>query len=103
AHNKPVMIGEFGCCTYQGAEKLGGSGFIITFGMMADFLDLNKVLPRGVVDMVKIPPRVDGHYIRDESLQACELSEQLAIFETACVEGAFVFTFVSPNSPYNKD
>jgi len=102
-HNKPVIMGEFGCCTYQGAEKLGGNGFIITFGMMEDYLDPNMALPKGIVDMIKIPPKVDGHYIRDEVLQAREISDQLAILESAGVDGAFVFTFISPNSPYNKN
>jgi len=103
AYNKPVIIGEFGCCTYQGAEKLGGSGFIIMFGMMADYLNPDKVLPKGIADMIKIQQRVDGHYVRDEGLQARELTEQLSILDGAGVEGAFVFTFVSPNSPYNKN
>jgi len=26
AHKKPVIIGEFGCCTYKGAEDAGGWG-----------------------------------------------------------------------------
>jgi hypothetical protein len=25
ADNKPVVIGEFGCCTYRGADLLGGT------------------------------------------------------------------------------
>ncbi len=102
-HNKPVMIGEFGCCTYQGAEKLGGSGFIIVFGMIADNLNPDKVLPKGIADMIKIPARVDGHYVRDEGLQAREITDQLAILDAAGVEGAFVFTFISPNSPFNEN
>jgi hypothetical protein len=102
-YNKPVLIGEFGCCAYQGAENLGGSGFMIVFGMMADYLNLDKVLPKGIVDMIKIPTRVDGHYVRDEGLQAREITDQLAVLDTAGVEGAFVFTFISPNSPYNQD
>lgn len=102
-HNKPVIIGEFGCCTYQGAEKLGGNGFVITLGMLADHLGSRMVLPEGIVDTIKILPRVDNHYIRDEGLQAREISDQLAILNSAGVDGAFVFTFVSPNSPYNKD
>src|SRR6266446_1808720 len=33
AHHKPVIIGEFGCCTYQGAEEAGGRGWaIVDFG-----------------------------------------------------------------------
>ncbi len=102
-YNKPVMIGEFGCCTYQGAEKLGGNGFIIVFGMMADYLGSSVDLPKALSDMVKIIPKVNGHYVRDESLQAREIIEQLTILDTAGVEGAFVFTFVSPTSTYNED
>ena len=102
-YNKPVMIGEFGCCTYQGADKLGGNGFIIIIGMMADYLNPDKVLPKGITEMIKIPTRIDGHYIRDEGLQASEITEQLAELDAAGVEGTFVFTFISPNSPYNKN
>ncbi len=103
AHNKPVMIGEFGCCTYQGAEKLGGNGFIISFGMLPDHPELNQKLPRGFAEMIEIPPRVDGHCVRDEGLQARELADQLGVLDAAGVEGAFVFTFISPTSTYNED
>jgi hypothetical protein len=98
---KPVVIGEFGCCTYQGAEKLGGSGFMITFGMMEGILNLK--LPPLVAEMIKIPPKIDGHYIRDEGLQAREVASQLEALDSAGVEGAFVFTFVSPTSPHVED
>ncbi len=103
AYNKPVMIGEFGCCTYQGADKLGGNGFIIVFGMMSDYLNLDKVLPQGINEMIKIPAQVNGHYIRDEELQAREITDQLAELDDAGVEGAFVFTFISSNSLYNEN
>jgi len=103
AHDKPVVVGEFGCCTYQGAEKLGGSGFAIMFGMLADYLGGDVELPRPFSDLIKIPAKVDGHYVRDEALQAREVVEQLSALEEAGVEGAFVFTFVSPTSPYNDD
>jgi hypothetical protein len=102
-YNKPVLVGEFGCCTYQGAEQLGGNGFIIVFGMIANYLNPDKILPKGIAEMIKIPPKVDGHYIRDEGLQASELTGQLASLDAAGVEGAFVFTFISPNSPYNEN
>ena len=102
AYNKPVVIGEFGCCTYQGADLLGGTGFIIIFGMMNDYLGKLSI-PAPFAEMLKIIPKVDGHYIRDESLQAKEIIEELAAFDEAGVEGAFVFTFVSPTSAYNDD
>ena len=103
SHRKPVVIGEFGCCTYQGAEKLGGNGFMIMFGMMADYLHPQAQLPKLVSDFLKVIPRVDGHYVRDEGLQARELTDQLGVLDSAGVDGAFVFTFVSPNSTYNDD
>ncbi len=53
--------------------------------------------------MLSVIPKIDGHYVRDEGLQAKEIVEQLAAFDAAGVEGAFVFTFVSPTSAYNED
>ena len=102
-YNKPVVIGEFGCCTYRGAELLGGNGFMIAFGMMEDYLGPDLHLPEMITRMASIPPRVDGHYVRDERVQASELTEQLEVLDAAGVDGAFVFTFVSPNSPHNED
>ncbi len=84
AHNKPLIIGEFGCCTYQGAEDAGGWGWAIA-------------------DFSTNPPQLKGNYARDEGLQARELTDLLGIFEDVGVDGAFVFTFVSPTSMYNED
>jgi len=103
ASGKPVIIGEFGCCTFRGADLLGGSGFMITFGMIEGLLGPNQKLPQTFLDMAHIPPRADGHYIRDEALQARELVDQLGVLDVAGVEGAFVQTFVVPNSPYHPD
>lgn len=100
---KPVVIGEFGCCTFQGADLLGANGFMIAFGMMEGILGPSKRLPKMFLDMANVPPRVDGHYIRDERLQARELVDQLGVLDAAGVEGAFVQTFVVPNSPYRSD
>jgi hypothetical protein len=83
AYNKPVIIGEFGCCTYQGAEDAGGMGWAI-------------------VDPEK-PSQLRGDYVRDEGLQAREISDMLSIFDAAGVDGAFVYTFVSPASPHHED
>ncbi|GHP00434.1 hypothetical protein KSF_104810 [Reticulibacter mediterranei] len=83
-HGKPVIITEFGCCTYQGAEQAGGRGWMI-------------------VDFSKIPPQLNGKYVRDEGLQAQELSDLLALLEGAGVDGMFVFTFVAPAFPYHED
>ena len=102
-YKKPVVIGDFGCCTYRGAEKLGGQGFIIAFAMMQDYLGPIKHLPPNISEMLSMLPKVDGHYIRDEVLQAREVVDQLGVLDSVGVDGAFVFTFVSPNSTYNED
>jgi len=100
---KPVVIGEFGCCTFRGADLLGANGFMITFGMMEGLLGPDQRFPKMFLDMAHVPPRADGHYIRDEELQARELVDQLGVLDTAGVEGAFVQTFIVPNSPYRSD
>ncbi len=76
-HEKPVVIGEFGCCTYQGAEDKGGMGW-------------------DVVDWSSKPPRLKDNYVYDQAIQAREIVEELRIFEEVGVDGAFVFTFVQP-------
>jgi hypothetical protein len=103
AFGKPVVIGEFGCCTFRGADLLGANGFMITFGMMEGLLGPNQKFPKMFLDMAHVPPRADGHYIRDEGLQARELVDQLGVLDAAGVEGAFVQTFVVPNSPCRPD
>jgi len=103
AFGKPVIVGEFGCCTFRGADLLGANGFMITFGMMEGLLGPDQKFPKMFLDMAHVPPRVDGHYIRDEELQARELFDQLGVLDAAGVEGAFVQTFVVPNSPYRSD
>lgn len=103
AFGKPVIIGEFGCCAFRGADLLGANGFMISFGMMEHVLGPGQRLPKAFLDLAHVAPRVDGHYIRDEALQARELVDQLAVLDAAGVEGAFVQTFVVPNSPYRSD
>ena len=76
-YNKPVVIAEFGCCTYRGAEDMGGMGW-------------------DIVDWGKMPPQLKGDYVYDQGVQARELSDQLRILDEAGVDGAFVFTFVQP-------
>ncbi len=77
-YNKPLIIAEVGCCTYQGAENAGAMGWAI------------------MENSEHAPPRLNGDYIRDEGLQARELTDLLTILDGEGVEGAFVFTFVSP-------
>ncbi|MGJ5816041.1 abortive infection protein [Paludibaculum fermentans] len=84
AHGKPVVMTEFGCCTYKGAEKKGGYGWAI-------------------VDWSSEPPRLKGAYVRDEETQSKYLIELLQAFTAEEAEGAFAFTFVMPKYPYSAD
>lgn len=81
---KPVMLTEFGCCTYQGAEDRGGYGWAI-------------------VDWEADPPRLKGEFVRDEEVQAAYLAELLQIFAQQDTDGYFPFTFVMPKYPHRKD
>jgi hypothetical protein len=83
-HGKPVVMTEFGCCTYQGAEKKGGYGWAI-------------------VDWNQEPPRLKETYLRDEEVQARYLVEMLDLFVAEKAEGAFAFTFVMPKYPHHED
>lgn len=88
-HDRAVVITEFGCCTYRGAADAGGMGWAI--------VDLD------IAQLGKQPPRLNGHYLRDEAEQAHELTDLLTIFDDAGVDGTFVFTFVAPTSPTSDD
>jgi hypothetical protein len=96
ACGKPVIITEFGNGTYQSAETTGASGLgIVDFKTL--FLHHIPLLGRFV------RPRLNGEYVRDEALQARELIETLGILDAAGVDGAFVFTFLTPLFPYNDN
>ena len=76
---KPVANMEFGCCTFQGAEDLGGRGW-------------------DIVDWSKTPPQLKGDYVYDQSAQAREVAELLRLNDGAGVDATFVFTFVEPGA-----
>jgi hypothetical protein len=83
-YGKPVVILEYGCCTYKGADDKGGYGWAI-------------------VDRNKTPNELKGDYLRDEGVQVNYLTELLDIFAEENVYGAFWFTFVMPSYPYNEN
>lgn len=72
---KPFVNAEFGCCTFRGAERMGGRGW-------------------EAVDRSVWPPRLKGPYVYDQTAQANELSALLQWNEEAGVYGTFVFTFI---------
>jgi hypothetical protein len=84
SYGRPLVISEFGCCTFRGAADLG---------------------PRGweIVDFSTLPPKLKGDYVRDEGEQAREVADLLATFTEAGLDGAFVFGFVQPLNPYSED
>jgi hypothetical protein len=81
---KPVANMEFGCCTFRGAEDLGGRGW-------------------DIVDWSKNPPQLKGEYEYDQTAQARELAELLRINDEAGVDSTFVFTFVEPGAGLTDD
>jgi hypothetical protein len=83
-YEKPIFITEFGCCTYKGASELGSTGWL-------------------VIDRKTNPWRLIKPLIRDEEEQAKFLIEMLNLFTNEGVDGAFVFTFVTPSYPSNID
>jgi len=83
ANGKPVVVTEVGCCTYQGAEDKGGRGFLI-------------------VDR-RHPGQVKAGCVRDEALQAREVSDMLSVLQGAGVDGAFVYGFASPTLLHQPD
>ncbi|MDX6282348.1 MAG: hypothetical protein QOH03_3419 [Kribbellaceae bacterium] len=81
---KPIMILEFGCCTFTGAPEVGGMGW--------DIVDFT-------VDPVQIKP---GYY-RDEQEQAGHLRHMLEVFTEEGFLGASPYTFISPDAPHRKE
>jgi hypothetical protein len=84
AHGRPMVITEFGCCTYRGAADRGAMGWAI-------------------VDRGAEPPRLNVEAVRDEQEQADYLTEVLRVLDSEGVDGAFWFTFASYSYPYSAD
>jgi hypothetical protein len=81
---KPIMILEFGCCTFTGAPELGGMGW-------------------GIVDFTVDPPQIKDGYLRDEKAQADHLRNMLEVFEAEGFLGASPYTFISPDAPHRPE
>jgi hypothetical protein len=80
--NKPIMILEFGCCTFTGAAKLGGMGW-------------------GIVDYGADPPVIKPGYTRDEREQADHIARMLRVFGAEQLAGAHLYSVISPDSPHH--
>lgn len=80
AHGKPLVISEFGCCTYRGAADAGGMGWTI-------------------LDVMARPRVLGSDHVRDEAGQAAYFTELTDVFEAEGVHGAFWFTFAGYGLP----
>ncbi|GAA0578854.1 abortive phage infection protein [Kribbella sandramycini] len=81
---KPILILEFGSCTFTGAPELGGMGW--------DIVDFSGEVP-------VIPPQ----YVRDEQTQADHLVNMLRVFTAEGFLGASMYTFIAPDAPHRPD
>lgn len=84
---KPVVVTEFGCCTYRGAADIGGLGF--------EVLDYDTAAPGW---RLKVPGPE-----RSEAEQSGYLTELLAIFDEERIDGAFWHTFAGWTVPHRAD
>jgi len=84
AHDKPVVVTEFGCGAFRGADIRGPGSFRI-------------------VNWFANPPRVRDGHVRDESVQAAYLGELIDLYAATGITGCFVFTFVMPEFPHHED
>ncbi|MEV8421907.1 abortive infection protein [Streptomyces niveus] len=82
-HGKPLLITEFGCCTFEGAAAAGPTGF-------------------DIIDWSADPPVLTGAYVRSEQEQADYLTDLLDLYESHGVHGAYVYDFAS-SKPYSPD
>ena len=83
-YQKPVAVTEFGCCTYEGAEKAGGGGW-------------------NIIEEKDGKRKIKDNYKRSESTQADYIIDLLEIFKQEKIYASFVFTFINPGFEYNPD
>ncbi len=84
SHGKPVVVTEFGCSTFEGAEHHGGMGF-------------------DIIDFGRSPPAIKEGYRRSEETQADEIIDLLRIFREERIDGAFVYQFLSEGELHSAD
>ncbi len=75
---KPIMVLEFGCCTFTGAAKAGGMGW-------------------DIIDDQADPAVVQPGYVRDEREQAEHIARMLRVFDAEKLMGAHLYSVISPD------
>jgi hypothetical protein len=81
---KPIVICEFGCCTYGGAPRRGGDGY-------------------DIVDYSRNPPALTGQHVRSERTQARYVARMLDVFESERLYSTSLYTFIEPDQPFVAD
>lgn len=81
---KPVIITEFGCCSYDGADQKGPTGYF-------------------VLDFSKTPPVFKEKCVRNEKVQADYIIDLLQTYDREKVAGAFIFDFYSQGLTYSNN
>ncbi|QQK76261.1 abortive phage infection protein [Salicibibacter cibarius] len=82
--NKPIVIFEFGCGTFENADKKGPESH--------EIIDWNTTVPE-IKDGIK----------RNESSQANYIIELLNIYQSENIYGAFVYDFIQPYHPHSSN
>ncbi len=91
-----MVITEFGHSPYRG-DTPGHLG-------LGERNDLSVLLHQVPLAGRLVRPRMKkGTHIRDEALQARELTRTLGILETAGLDGAFVWTFADPQWTFSDN
>ncbi|QQK80827.1 abortive phage infection protein [Salicibibacter cibi] len=82
--NKPIVIFEFGCATYEGADKKGPES-------------------HEIIDWSTSIPQIKGNVKRSERVQANYIIDLLKIYKSENIYGAFIYDFIQPYHPYSPD
>ncbi|WBQ05709.1 hypothetical protein [Kribbella sp. CA-293567] len=81
---KPVVVTEFGCGSFAGADQRGPGSFL-------------------AVNWFANPPTIKPGHVRDEATQAAYLAELITLYAARGVHGCFVFTFSMADFPHSAD
>ena len=81
---QPVVITEFGCGSFVGADRRGPGSFLI-------------------VNWFASPPRIKEGHVRDEGTQAAYLEDLITLYSGRGVHGCFVYTFSMTDFPHSPD
>jgi hypothetical protein len=79
-----VIVTEFGCCAYEGAERLGGAGWM-------------------AIDHGTDPPTVKPGHVRSERVQAETVAALIDLYQSESVHGAYLYDFLQTENLHDPD